>query len=141
MKRRLVSILIGIAIACALKVVHTRAADTRTVFAALVMAEAGNQSITGKRLVADTVLNRVADPRFPDTIDGVIYQQSQYSVVWNGALQEYIDGRKEISEDCYQVVAEELQDQVDYDVIYFCAGGWSAYGEHAYKFEDHYFSR
>lgn len=40
--------------------------------AQLVQAEAGNQDLTGKRLVADVVYNRVRDPRFPNTVEGVV---------------------------------------------------------------------
>ena len=48
--------------------------------AQLVMAEAENQSELGKRLVIDTVLNRVdhPDPQFPDTVYEVIYQKNQF---------------------------------------------------------------
>ena len=41
----------------------------------LVHAEAGNQDIWGKRMVADVVMNRVRDPRFPDTVEEVIFQK------------------------------------------------------------------
>lgn len=114
---------------------------TYRMLAGLVEAEAGNQDEYGKRLVVDTVLNRVNDPQFPDTIVDVIYQPCQFSVVENGQLQKYIDGRLEIPEENYEIVAEELIDQADYDVVFFQSSGWSPYGQHAYKYGDHYFSR
>lgn len=114
---------------------------TYRILAVLVEAEAGNQDEYGKRLVVDTVLNRVNDPQFPDTIVDVIYQPYQFSVVGNGQFQKYIDGRLEIPEENYRIVAEELIDQADYDVVFFQSSGWSSYGQHAYKYGDHYFSR
>lgn len=114
---------------------------TYRMFAGLLEAEAGNQGEYGKRLVADTILNRVHDERFPDTIADVIYQPAQFSPVWNGQVQKYIDGRLEIPEENYRIVAEELIDQADYDVVFFQSSGWSPYGQHAYKYGDHYFSR
>lgn len=111
----------------------------RYMLAALVMAEAGNQGLTGKKLVVDTVLNRVADPDFPDTIEGVVYQKNQYSVVWNGQMRKYLEGREAITDDCFTAVNEELIDQVDYAAIYFNAGGWPGYGTRLYKYGDHYF--
>lgn len=52
----------------------------------LINAEAGNQPILGKIAVGNVVLNRVQDPRFPDTIYGVIYAKNQFSVVKNGRI-------------------------------------------------------
>lgn len=112
----------------------------RYMLAALAMAEAGNQDLTGKKLVVDTVLNRVADPDFPDTIEGVIYQKNQYSAVWNGQMRKYLEGREAITDDCFTAANEELIDQVDYAAIYFNAGGWPEYGTRLYKYGDHYFA-
>lgn len=114
---------------------------TYKIFAGLLQAEAGNQDEYGKRLVVDTVLNRVNDPQFPDTILEVIYQPYQFSVVKNEQLQKYIDGKLEIPEENYRIIAEELIDQVDYDVVFFQSGGWSSYGQPAYKYRDHYFNK
>ena len=114
---------------------------TYKIFAGLLQAEAGNQDECGKRLVVDTVLNRVNDPQFPDTILEVIYQPYQFSVVKNGQLQKYIDGKLEIPEENYRIIAEELFDQADYDVVFFQSGGWSSYGQPAYKYGDHYFNK
>ena len=56
--------------------------------AQLVMAEAGNQDLTGKRYVADVVLNRVDSDEFPNTVEEVIFQENQFSVIENGAFDE-----------------------------------------------------
>ena len=40
--------------------------------------ESGNQSLTGQRAVVEVIFNRVLDPRFPDTIKGVLSQPGQF---------------------------------------------------------------
>lgn len=54
--------------------------------ACVVFTEAGNQSYAGKLAVANVVLNRVDNKNFPNTMKGVIYQRSQFSVARNGML-------------------------------------------------------
>lgn len=52
--------------------------------AKIAMAEAEGEDIKGKALVIMTVLNRIDDDRFPDTIDGVIFQEGQFSPISDG---------------------------------------------------------
>ena len=49
-----------------------------------VFFEARNQSIAGQVAVAQVTLNRVEDPRYPDTVCGVVNQQDQFSWYWDG---------------------------------------------------------
>ena len=51
----------------------------------IISAEAGNCSEDMMISVGSVVLNRVADERFPDTIEEVVFQEGQYSPTWNGA--------------------------------------------------------
>ncbi len=46
--------------------------DSLEILAVCVEAEAGNQSLDGKRMVVDVILNRVDHPDWPDSIEGVI---------------------------------------------------------------------
>ena len=46
--------------------------------------ESGNQPLVGKIAVANFVLNRVADKKFPDTICGVVYQTKSWRTSWTG---------------------------------------------------------
>ena len=55
----------------------------------LVSSEARGESYEGQVAVAAVVINRVRDPRFPDSIEGVIYQKNAFSVVNNGQI--YMD--------------------------------------------------
>lgn len=54
----------------------------------VVFAEAGCDWFPDwvQRDVASVVLNRVADPRYPDTIKGVIFDPGQYSCVDSGSI-------------------------------------------------------
>lgn len=52
----------------------------------LVHGEARGEPYKGMVAVAATVLNRVADSRFPNTIAGVIYQSGAYTCVDDGQI-------------------------------------------------------
>ena len=52
----------------------------------LVTGEARGESYEGQLAVAAVVINRVKDPRFPDTIKDVIYQKNAFSVVKDGSI-------------------------------------------------------
>lgn len=52
----------------------------------LVHGEARGEPYKGMVAVAATVLNRVADSRFPNTIAGVIYQSGAYTCVADGQI-------------------------------------------------------
>lgn len=55
--------------------------------AAIIYCEAGGESHEGKVAVGNVILNRVRDPRFPNTISGVVYQSGQFEPVFTGRLQ------------------------------------------------------
>ena len=52
----------------------------------LVAGEARGESYEGQVAVAAVVINRVKDPRFPNTIKDVIYQKNAFSVVKDGSI-------------------------------------------------------
>ena len=52
----------------------------------LVTGEARGESYEGQLAVAAVVINRVKDPRFPNTIKDVIYQKNAFSVVKDGSI-------------------------------------------------------
>ena len=70
----------------------------------IVQAEAGNEDTKGKILVANVVLNRVADERFPDSIYDVVFQRSggkaQFSPIASGSYYKV-------------VVSDDTRDAVD----------------------------
>lgn len=110
--------------------------DSLELLAMLVEAEAEDQDLIGKRLVVDTVLNRVDCSEWPDCIEDVIMQPGQFTSVWNGRM----DKIKEPSEESYEAVRLEIEERLDYEVVYFTAGGFGKYGTPLYQHMDHYFS-
>lgn len=44
----------------------------------VIYCESGNQPLAGKVAVGNVVMNRVADPNFPDTIYDVLFQENQF---------------------------------------------------------------
>lgn len=103
--------------------------------ALLTMAEAEGESEKGKRLVIDTVLNRVDSKHFPNTISDVIYQKNQFSSMWNGRVD-----RCYVKEDIVQLVHEELETRMNTDVVFFRAGKYGRYGTPMFQEGNHYFS-
>jgi N-acetylmuramoyl-L-alanine amidase len=60
--------------------------STQTLLSRLVAAEARDEPYVGQVAVAAVVLNRVADPRFPNTLAGVVYQPHAFESVSNGLV-------------------------------------------------------
>lgn len=62
----------------------------RDILERIVHAEAGNQDIKGRMLVANVVLNRVRNPKFPDTVKEVVFEHSgntyQFSPAKSGSV-------------------------------------------------------
>lgn len=71
----------------AVNIEETVAADTSDValLAAILECEAGT-NYDGMLAVGTVIMNRVASPKFPNSISEVIYQDSQFSPVGNGSL-------------------------------------------------------
>ena len=109
--------------------------DDLELLAYCVMSEAGNQCEEGKRLVIDTILNRVDNQYFPDTVHDVIYAPGQFAVVANGSLYKH-----EPTEDIYNLIGEEIRERTNDKVVYFNAIGFTKSGEAWRKVGDHYFS-
>lgn len=54
----------------------------------IINAESGNQPLDGKLAVGTVIMNRVASPRFPNTIYDVIFAPNQFTPVRNGAISK-----------------------------------------------------
>ena len=104
--------------------------------ALVTMAEAEGESELGKRLVIDTILNRVDHKRFPNTINGVIYQKNAFESMWNGRVD-----RCEVRDDIYQLVKEEIKSRTNEEVVFFQMYNYSPYGTDLFKEGCHYFSK
>jgi spore germination cell wall hydrolase CwlJ-like protein len=91
----------------------------RLMLARLTFAEAGNQDLYGQRLVVDVVLNRRDKSEWPNTIEGVIFQKSQFSTIDDGAYARTVG---EDLSSCYEAIEKELYGRLDYNIIYFNSG-------------------
>ena len=96
--------------------------------ARVVEAEAGNQCDYGKKLVADTILNRLDSDDFPDTIVDVLQQKNQYA---DGIIA---------SDETIRIVMDEYVNRTNYDVLYFRTERYHSFAENFHKVGDHYFS-
>lgn len=105
-------------------------------FAKCVMAEAGNQDETGKRLVVDVILNRLDDNRFPDTIEEIINQEGQFEVVESGRINSIIP-----TEDIYDIISHELESRFNSEVLYFRTEHYHKFATPLFQHQDHYFSK
>lgn len=65
--------------------------EEKWILCKIVEAEAGTEDRIGKILVANVVLNRLENERFPDTVEGVVFQENdgvaQFSPVANGRYE------------------------------------------------------
>ena len=110
--------------------------DDIELLALVTMAEAEGESEEGKRMVIDTILNRVDSERFDNTISEVIYAPNQFTSMWNGRVD-----RCYVADDICQLVIEELTNRTNYDVLYFTAYQYGAYGTPMFQIGNHYFSK
>ena len=104
--------------------------------ALVTMAETEGESEEGKRMVIDIILNRVDSERFDNTISEVIYAPNQFTSMWNGRVD-----RCYVADDICQLVIEELTNRTNYDVLYFTAYQYGAYGTPMFQIGNHYFSK
>lgn len=109
--------------------------DEISLIALVTMAEAEDECEKGKRLVIDTILNRMDSEEFPDTVSEVIFEPYQFPSMTNGRSE-----RCEISEEVYGLVEEELQSRSNYDCIFFRTDYYSEYGSPLFQVGNHYFS-
>ena len=109
--------------------------DSLEYLACCIQAEAGTQSLEGKKLVCDVILNRVDSPDFPGSIREVIDQSNQFSVVANGAINKVSP-----SEDTWEAVMAETETRTNTEVIYFRTGKYHEWGSPLFKVGKHYFS-
>lgn len=105
----------------------------------LVAAEAENQPFEGKRAVVAVVLNRV-DYGWPfeDTIEGVIFQEGQFSCISD---KRFFDAAEYVSDEDREAVTAELSERKYSEYLYFTAGHYGDYGTPAEQIGDHYFCK
>lgn len=103
--------------------------------AKLVLAEAEGEPEMGKRLVIDTVLNRLDSIDFPNTVYDVIYQPYHYSPAWDGRIEIFSE-----LEDAFKLVVDEIQHRTNSEVLYFRTDTFHEFGTPMEQVGNHYFS-
>lgn len=103
--------------------------------ALVTMAEADGEPELGKRLVIDTILNRVDDSRFPSTVYDVVYSPNQFTSMTNGRVDKCY-----VKESIRKLVVEEIYRRTDNQVLYFRTGHYHENAKDLYKIGNHYFS-
>ena len=111
--------------------------DDLELLAEITIAEAGNQSELGKRLVIDVILNRIDSDRWRDdyTISEVVTHPGQFETYINGAYASV-----ELDETVCQLVEEEILNRTNTQVMYFRTDYYFDGLPALFQEGDHYFS-
>lgn len=78
--------------------------SSRKILERIVEAEAGDQDVKGRVLVANVILNRVKSKQFPNTVKAVVFAPRQFSPVSNGSYDSV-----HVSETTKKAVERALQ--------------------------------
>lgn len=83
---------------------HTRRAskDNLWLLAMVTCGEARGEPYEGKVAVAAVILNRVDDPKFPNSVAGVVYQPLAFESVANGEIY------RGVTRDCIRAARDAL---------------------------------
>jgi spore germination cell wall hydrolase CwlJ-like protein len=78
-----------------------------------VYFEARSEPIDGQRAVAEVIMNRVADGRYPDTVCGVVFEDRQFSFTHDGnSLTMRPSKAKDIAIEVAKSVLESPDDSI-----------------------------
>lgn len=96
-----------------------------------------SESLDGRILIAETILNRVNSELFPDTITGVLTQSGQFSTVRNG---HSVVNRTDYSDQAVMIAVQEIDAGEAPEVLFFnCIGFFQGREPYAYV-DGNYFS-
>ena len=112
--------------------------------AQLIEAEAGNQDLKGKRLVADVVINRAYERDLDPTnaVETIIFEDGQFSCIKDGGFDR---AGWTVSEESFMAAEMEYENYykrenlLDRNVYFFTAGYYNPYCTPMYKYGAHYF--
>jgi len=109
--------------------------DDAVLIAKLVLAEAEGEPEMGKRLVIDTVLNRLDSSDFPNTVYDVVYQPYHYDPAWDGRIDLFSE-----LDDAFKLVVDEIHNRTNTEVLYFRTDKFHEFGTPMEQVGNHYFS-
>ena len=109
----------------------------------IVAAEAGDQGLVGMQMVAEVVVNRVRDSRFPNNIKDVILAPSQFTPITNGTFYMAYDHLSDNAKaDVDLAVANALAgSSASGGALYFKTLGYHDNTTPIMQFGAHYFSK
>lgn len=107
----------------------------RDLIAQTIAAEAENQPLEGKILIAHVILNRVDNEAFPDTVEGVISAPGQFTTWHNGQIQKAVPSVED-----YEAVKLALRGENQEPVFFFRNQHYHGCGKPYTQVGDHYFS-
>lgn len=90
----------------------------RDILYRITEAEATGGNVEQKKNVASCVLARVKAPQWPDTIEGVVFQNQQFTPVWDGRYYTVT-----ITESTKEAVDWVLKNGETHDCLWFCSDG------------------
>lgn len=103
--------------------------------ALLTMAEAEGEPELGKRWVIDTVLNRLENGNYGETVRDVVYAKNQYTAMHGERVTKCY-----VREDIVKLVKEEIVSRTNEEVLYFRTGHYHNFGTPMTQIGNHYFS-
>ena len=109
--------------------------DDMELIALVCVAEAEGESEYGKRLVIDTILNRLDSEYFPNDIKEIVYAPNQYQCISDGRIN-----RVEYNEYIANLVMEEYHNRTNSDVLYFRTESFFSFAKPIVHEGHHYFS-
>ena len=109
--------------------------EDRDLIASTIAAEAENQPLEGKILIAHVILNRVDNEAFPDTVEGVISAPGQFTTWHNGQIQKAVPTVED-----YEAVKLALRGENQEPVFFFRNQHYHGCGKPYTQVGDHYFS-
>ena len=107
----------------------------RDLIAQTIAAEAENQPLEGKILIAHVILNRVDNDAFPNTVEGVISQDGQFTTWSHGQIQKAVPSVED-----YEAVKLALRGENQEPVFFFRNQHYHGCGKPYTQVGDHYFS-
>lgn len=108
----------------------------------LAQAEAEDQGAYGKALVMEVVLNRVASSAFPNSVEAVIYEKNQFSVIKDGRYKSAVPDAE-----CLEALEMVYAGEADAnDAVWFrsdrCRSTWhDRHCEYLFTYKNHIFYR
>lgn len=92
-------------------------ASDLAMLAAIIECEAGNQPYEGLIAVGSVIINRINDPRFANSISGVIFSPGQFTPVASGRFAIVLS--RGATDRCVQAAIDVLSGRINTNALYF----------------------